>query len=159
MKLSDLVAGLAFVVFGLAFLGYGATLPPMPGQQYGAGLFPILLGACFALCGALLARHGWRERRSSGTPLVIFEAWARDRRLAGNLVWVLALILAYVLLSERIGFIPLSIGILVVLFTRLAVPLGRAVVIAVVTTAVIYVAFGRLLRVALPRGLLEGIIW
>jgi hypothetical protein len=46
-----------------------------------------------------------------------------------------------------------------VLFTRLAVPLGRAVVIAVVTTAVIYVAFGRLLRVALPRGLLEGIIW
>ena len=99
------------------------------------------------------------ERASSGTPLVIFEAWARDRRLAGNLVWVLALILAYVLLSERIGFIPLSIGILVVLFTRLAVPLGRAVVIAVVTTAVIYVAFGRLLRVALPRGLLEGIIW
>ena len=63
------------------------------------------------------------------------------------------------LFSERIGFIPLSIAILIALFLRLRVPPVRSVVIAVAATALIYVAFARFLRVPLPRGLLEGIIW
>ncbi len=159
MKVSDLLAGLACVAFGLALAGYGWSLPPMPGQRYGAGLFPILLGGCFALCGAALARKGWHERRVAATPLAGLDAWARDSRLLGNFVWVLALIFAYVALSEPIGFIPLSIAILTALFWRLEVPIWRGLAIAIVTTALIYVGFARLLRVALPRGLLEGIIW
>ncbi len=159
MKVSDLLIGLASVAFGLAVLGYGATLPPMPGQRYGAGLFPMLLGASFALCGALVARKGWRERRDSRAPLVALADWARDRYLVGNLFVVLGLILVYVIFSERIGFIPLSIAILVALFLRLRVRPVRSVVIAVAATALIYVAFARFLRVPLPRGLLEGIIW
>jgi len=159
VKVSDLLVGLASVVFGLAVLGYGVTLPPMPGQRYGAGLFPILLGAGFAICGALVARKGWRGRRDSHAPLVALADWARDRYLVGNLLVVLGLILVYVLFSERIGFIPLSIAILIALFLRLRVPPVRSVVIAVAATALIYVAFARFLRVPLPRGLLEGIIW
>jgi putative tricarboxylic transport membrane protein len=159
VKASDLLVGLASVAFGLAVLAYGATLPPMPGQRYGAGLFPILLGACFALCGALVARKGWRERREARVPLVALDDWARDRHLVGNLLVVLGLILVYVLLSERIGFIPLSIAILIALFLRLKVPPLRSVVIAAAATAFIYVAFARFLRVPLPRGLLEGIVW
>ena len=159
MKVSDLLLGLASVVFGLAVLGYGVALPPMPGQRYGAGLFPILLGASFALCGALVAHKGWRERRDARVPLVALDDWARDRYLVGNLLVVLGLILVYVLFSERIGFIPLSIAILIALFLRLKVPPVRSVVIALAATAFIYVAFGRFLRVPLPRGLLEGIVW
>src|SRR5262245_44742759 len=131
----------------------------MPGQRYGAGLFPILLGASFALCGALVAHKGWRERRDALVPLVALDDWARDRTLVGNLLVVLALILAYVLFSERIGFIPISVAILVALLLRLKVRPVRSVVIAVAATAFIYVAFGRFLRVPLPRGLLEGIVW
>ena len=78
---------------------------------------------------------------------------------ASALLVVLALILAYVLFSERIGFIPISVAILVALFLRLKVRPVRSVVIAVAATAFIYVAFGRFLRVPLPRGLLEGIVW
>ncbi len=159
MKISDLAIGLASIAFGLAFLGYGVSLPPMPGQRYGAGLFPILLGAGIALCGALLARKGWGERRDARAPLVALAHWARDRYLLGNLLVVLALIIVYVLCSERIGFIPLSIAILVALFLRLKVPPLRSAVIAAGATAFIYVAFARFLRVPLPRGLLEGIIW
>jgi putative tricarboxylic transport membrane protein len=159
VKVSDLVVGLASVVLGLALLGYGAALPPMPGQRYGAGLFPILLGGCFALCGALVARKGWLERRAARVPLVALDDWARDRTLVGNLAVVLGLILVYVLFSERIGFIPLSIAILVALFLRLKVRPLLSVAVAVAATAFIYVAFARFLRVPLPRGLLEGIVW
>jgi putative tricarboxylic transport membrane protein len=49
--------------------------------------------------------------------------------------------------------------ILIALFLRLRVPPVRSVVIAVAATALIYVAFARFLRVPLPRGLLEGIVW
>jgi putative tricarboxylic transport membrane protein len=157
MKVSDLAAGLVFAVFGLALLAYGASLPPMPGQRYGAGLFPILLGLCALGGGAALAWSG--ARRRAREPFVAAAPWARDRRLVGNFALALGLILLYVLASERIGFIPLSIAMLLALFLRLGVPFARGAVIAVVATAVIQVVFARGLRVPLPRGLLEGLIW
>jgi putative tricarboxylic transport membrane protein len=154
MRISDFAAGCACALFGLALLGYGYSLPPMPGQRYGAGLFPMLLGASFFLCGALLA---WRAERR--TAPVTLASWVRDPKLAGNFVWVLGSIVVYVLLDERIGFIPLSLVLLVALFWRLGVPLVKSSIIAVLSTAFLYIAFARFLRVPLPRGLLEGIVW
>jgi len=154
MRISDFAAGCAFALFGLALLGYGYFLPPMPGQRYGAGLFPMLLGASFFVCGALMA---WRAETRS--PAVTVAPWVTDRKLAGNFAWVLASIIVYVVLDERIGFIPLSLVLLVALFWRLGVPLVRSIVIAALSTTFLYIAFARFLRVPLPRGLLEGIVW
>jgi urea transporter len=64
-----------------------------------------------------------------------------------------------VVLEERVGFIPLAIAILLVLFLRQRVPLRRSVVIAVAATIAIQFAFSDLLRVPLPRGLLTDILW
>jgi putative tricarboxylic transport membrane protein len=155
MKVSDLAAGLAFVCFGLALAGYGFSLPPMPGQRYGAGLFPFLLGLCLAGCGLSLA---WSGRRG-GVPLVQLAAWSRDRAIVANLALTLALIVVYVLFSDEIGFVPLSIAMLMVLFWRLHVPPRRGLVIALAATLTIQYGFGNLLRVPLPRGLLGAVPW
>ena len=51
--------------------------------------------------------------------MVTLADWARDRRLVGNMLLVLALIVVYVMLSQRIGFVLLSLAILMILFWRL----------------------------------------
>ena len=159
MKFSDLLIGVVLVAIGAGVLAYGLTLPPMPGQRYGAGLFPILLGCCFAGFGLRFAWTGWRERRAAAMPLVSLADWANDTRLVGNMLLVLALIIVYVLLSQRVGFIILSFAILLVLFWRLRVPLLRSALIAVLATAFIQVSFVNVLRVPLPGGLLDRLLW
>jgi putative tricarboxylic transport membrane protein len=159
MKFSDLLIGVLLVLLGSGVLAYGYTLPAMLGQNYGSGLFPMLIGACLAGFGVHLSRLGFIERRVAGMPLVTVDDWARDHRLVLNMVIVLLLIVAYVLLAERIGFIPMSLGILTVLFWRLGVEWWRNILISIVATAFIQLSFSNILRVPLPRGLLERVMW
>jgi putative tricarboxylic transport membrane protein len=159
MKFSDLLIGIVLIVIGVGVFTYGLSLPPMVGQRYGAGLFPILLGFCLAGFGAHLAWAGWRQHRTQPAPMVALADWARDRRLAGNMLLVLVLIVVYVMFSQRIGFVPLSLAMLMILFWRFDVSPMRSAMIAIGATLFIQVAFADLLRVPLPRGLLDRILW
>jgi putative tricarboxylic transport membrane protein len=85
--------------------------------------------------------------------------WARDRKTLGNFLLALALILVYVFFSERVGFIPLSLAILLILFWRQGVSLRNGAIVAVAATLAIQVAFSDLLRVPLPRGILTNYLW
>src|SRR5687768_17273536 len=96
---------------------YAQNLPPMPGQRYGAGAFPTVIALGLAGFSVLLIGRGWAARRA-GAQFVELAAWARERRTLGTLALALALIMLYVLASERIGFIPLSLAMLIVLFVR-----------------------------------------
>jgi putative tricarboxylic transport membrane protein len=69
------------------------------------------------------------------------------------------LIIAYVLFSTRIGFIPMSLAILTILFWRLGVGWKKNILIAVLATAFIQLSFSNILRVPLPRGLLDRVLW
>ena len=134
MKFSDLLTGVLSDPARARVCGYGYSLPPMPGQRYGAGPVPDAARRCFVGFGAHLAgRRGATARRHAA-------GRARDGRAIAS--WsaisllVLVLIIVYVLLVERIGFIPLSLALLMILFWRLGVPLVKDAVIAVLATAV-----------------------
>jgi putative tricarboxylic transport membrane protein len=159
MKFSDLLIGIFLVVLGGGVLAYGLSLPPMPGQSYGAGLFPALLGLCFMGFGMRLAYAGWQERIAIAAPLVTLDDWSRDHKLALNMLLVLALVGAYVLLSERVGFLLLSFAMLTILIWRFGNSLYRSVVVAVIATLFIQISFVSILRVPLPRGLLDRFLW
>src|SRR5687768_14248611 len=61
MHLSDRITGLVLVVLG-AFTAYGGSLlPPVPGQQVGPNVFPMVVGAGLVLCGLLIALHVGRS--------------------------------------------------------------------------------------------------
>ena len=47
---------------GVAAYG-GSRLPPVPGQQVGPNVFPIVIGAGLILCGALIALGNACPRR------------------------------------------------------------------------------------------------
>ena len=55
MKVSDRVTGAMLVALGVAAYWGGSLLPPVPGQQVGPNVFPMVVGIGLALCGALIA--------------------------------------------------------------------------------------------------------
>jgi putative tricarboxylic transport membrane protein len=158
MKFNDAITGAA--LFALAvFIGvYGYLLPPMPGQPYGAGAFPITIAIGLGTFSLVLVVQALR-RRQAGTRLVELAPWARNPAQLFNFVATLALICIYLLFSERVGFIPLSIAMLMVLFALQRVPPVRGFVIAVSASLILHFLFAQVLRVPLPLGLLTDLIW
>jgi hypothetical protein len=87
-------------------------------------------------------------------------AWTQDLREGGlpALIAVLGNVLAQILLSTKLGFIPVSIVGLTVLFLVLRLRPWVAVVLAIATSFACWWLFVGLLRVPLPRGLLDGVL-
>jgi len=157
MRISDVISGALFLALAIFIFVYAQALPPMPGQRYGAGAFPTLIALGLGGFSLLMIVQAWRRR--AGTRWIELADWARDRRNLGNFVLALVLILVYVFFSERIGFIPLSIAILLILFWRQGVSWKSGAIVAVAATLAIQVAFSDLLRVPLPRGILTNYLW
>lgn len=170
MLLNDAIVGVLLVVFAIAEIAYSTTFPTLHGQDYGPGLFPILIGCCLMACGLVLIVRGLGTRRlqmrlmetanpeddeaSDGHVWIQWGDWASDRSRRINMLLVPGLLIAYVLLSDLIGFIPLSIVILAVLLYRFGSSLLASLAIAVPTTILLQLLFAKLLLVPLPSGLL-----
>ena len=54
MKVSDRVTGAMLVALGAASFWGGSLLPPVPGQQVGPNVFPMVIGAALVACGVLI---------------------------------------------------------------------------------------------------------
>jgi putative tricarboxylic transport membrane protein len=155
MKFHDSVCGAALFALAVFIFAYALTIPPMPGQQYGADVFPRMVAIGLGAFSLMLVYRGWKDT-PKGTPWLTIAPWARDPRTRGNFILAFVLTIAYVVLDEEVGFIPLGIAILMVLFIRQGVNWRRSATIAVATVVITQVLFGNLLRVPLPRGLLTG---
>lgn len=158
MKFHDLVLGAILLLLSVFLFVYARTLPPMPGQRYGADVFPILVASGLGLFSVLLMVRGWRARAPTDRWIVVTQ-WARDPYTRGNFILASFAIVVYVALDDYIGFVPLGIAILMTLFIRQSVPWKRSAAIAVAATVAIQYLFGSLLRVPLPRGLLTDYMW
>jgi putative tricarboxylic transport membrane protein len=71
----------------------------------------------------------------------------------------IGLVLAYILFARQIGFIPMMVGILVIMFWLLRVPLWQTLPIAIVAALVIDYVFRSLLLVPLPFGIMPRLPW
>lgn len=125
--------------------------PAMPGQEFGPALFPGLIAAGLGICGALLAASGLRSR---GAVFTLPEWIDRSGPRAGVLA-VLAGVVLYILLAERIGFQIVAFLLLTYWMRTLGASWRAAVPTALLATAAIHLAFYKVLRVPLPWGLLE----
>ena len=148
MRIHDTLLGLFFMALAAAFFAYTFTFPSMPGQKYGPALFPQVIAVGVFACGLLIA---WRGR-GSGQPLWHVDEGLRDGR---RLMSFLALPLAigfYLLAAERLGFIPTAALVVGVLAWWFGVRPWKALLLALVVTAVVQWFFGTVMRVPLPRG-------
>jgi putative tricarboxylic transport membrane protein len=156
MHLSDRVTGTVLMLLGvLAFWG-GSRLPAVPGQDVGPAAFPMVSGAGLVLCGALIALG---IGRSFEAPK---EAPAEPppglaSRIGGLAAFLPpALLIFYVLVAERLGFLPTAAIILLVTALALGAGWRLAVGLALIGPPFVHVVFYKLLRVPLPAGILPA---
>ena len=157
MRTNDAISGLILIAASLFMIYLTLDFPDFPGQKYGPALFPRILGAALILCGGILIVRGLSARRVGG-PWVELADWTRDPRRLASFVMLPVLVLVYILISDQIGFIPLAFGILLLLFLWFGTRVVLAVPIAAIATWVMYWFFAEMLRVPLPRGILNNIL-
>jgi putative tricarboxylic transport membrane protein len=155
MRLNDAVLGLLLIVLAGAMAWISRGFPAVPGQEYGASVFPTLVAVGFAGCGAVLIAKGLRAH----APAIAWQDWTRDRRGRLNVFATIAAVVLYVLVAGTLGFIPTIALILAVLLRLFGVGWAVTAVVALATPLVMQYLFGNLLLVPLPWGLLEPVRW
>ena len=154
MQVSDRITGGALTVLGVSAVIGGLQLPNIPGQDVGPAVFPAVIGGGLALCGVLVfAGVGSRYEADALAELAAHEDTPAPPRGLWRLAIPPALLLFYVLVVGRLGFVPTAA--IMVLTAALALGARRlALPLAVVAPLVVHFLFAKLLRVPLPAGLL-----
>jgi putative tricarboxylic transport membrane protein len=150
MRVNDAIIGAVLLAFAIATFAYARTLPAIPGQEYGAAVFPMVIALGLAGCGAVLIASGLRHWQGA----VAWNDWARTHHAWVRLAVVFILILAYILAAPILGFAPASILVLLIFMLTLGVRWWVAAAVALAATLLIQQTFVGLLRVPLPLGLL-----
>ncbi len=147
MKRVDLGVGLALAMLALAVLWSARGFPSVPGQKVGAGFLPMIVGAGLLLCGLALVLRSFRGRSEDAPPVA--------PELYRSALVIVAVIAAYVLLTDKVGFLLVAPVALVAMFRAFHVGWVPTLVWALGGTLVVHVAFYKLLRVPLPWGVLR----
>lgn len=157
MRFNDLVSGAILIAVALIVIVLTLNFPAFPGQNYGPAVFPRLLAGLLILCGLVMVIRGFTAWRA-GEPLAEVPSWARDPANIVSALLVLLATLAYIFLLDAVGFVPLTVVVLIVLFLWFKVRVPVAVVTALVAAFGINWFFASLMRVPLPRGLMDWIL-
>lgn len=157
MKVNDALSGAALVVLGAVVLWHIQGFPPMPGQKYGPAWFPGLIAGGLILCGALLVIG--RLRTGTSEPALAIPDWMRRARPVAGVASVLTGLLLYVWVVDRVGFHLVAAALLLAWSRLLGASWRLAVPVAIAATVIIHLAFYKLLKVPLPWGLLERLVF
>ena len=158
MRLPDRVTGLFLVGLGAAAAYGGWQLPPVPGQPVGPNVFPLVIGTGLALCGLAIAfgiGHSFEEEEE----LIPVEGGQPTPPPTGKLYGLRALLppallLFYVVVADRLGFIITAALIVYATSTALGARWKLSLPLAALAPIGIHLIFSKLLRVPLPAGLL-----
>jgi putative tricarboxylic transport membrane protein len=157
MRINDAILGAVLLAFSLVVGLYARTFPAIPGQEYGASVFPTWISIALGLCSIVLIAGGMRQWAETGA--VSLEPWARSGHHLRTLAITIALVVFYILASTPLGFIPTAFIALAILFAVLGVKPLLVPVLAAGITMVMHYGFYSLLRVPLPWGVLTPWAW
>ena len=157
MRINDAILGGVLLAFSLVVGLYARTFPAIPGQEYGASVFPTWISIALGLCSIVLIAGGMRQWAETGA--VALEPWARSGHHLRTLVITIALVVFYILASTPLGFIPTAFIALAILLGVLGVKPLLVPVLATGVTMVVHYGFYSLLRVPLPWGVLTPWAW
>lgn len=161
MKLSDRLTGLLLAVLGAFTFWGGSKLPPVPGQPVGPNVFPMVVGGGLVLVGTLIALHigrSFEEIAEAELETRMTEEDRAARRYAASRQWLAllppGLMVAYYLVADRIGFIPVAAIMIAILAFAAKAERRWILPVAIGGAVAIQIVFVKLLRVPLPPGLL-----
>lgn len=149
MRRIDRWVGVGLALLGVAVFWSARSFPNVPGQKLGAGFLPMIVGAGLTLCALALLRRSLRAD-ATDTP-----ARERGAEHPGSAAVIVGVVIGYLLLAERLGFLLVAPLGLFAIFLALRVKWTHALWWALGGTIVVHVAFYKLLRVPLPWGVLR----
>jgi tripartite-type tricarboxylate transporter receptor subunit TctC len=120
------------------------------GEQFGPMMFPILIAVGIAVVVSMVAREVFSDYRSRPK-----DSESKESLSLGRSLGVMCALAFYWFASEPLGFILSALFMLLGLLLLFKVPRVTAALVAIATSVVTYQVFAILLRVPLPRGLLE----
>ena len=151
MRAVDLRLGLALALLAAAVLWSAQSFPAVPGQKLGAGFLPLLVGAGLLVCGLGLVLRSWRG--TAYADAVLAET-STGRDIASALL-IVVVVIAYIALADRLGFLLTAPLCLLAVFRVLRVAWLPALGCALAGSLLVHLVFYKLLRVPLPWGLLS----
>lgn len=157
MKLNDALMGAALAALGAVVLWHIQSFPPMLGQKFGPAWFPGVIAVGLIVCGALLAAA--RPKSSSRVPLLAFPEWARRPRPVLSVASIIGGLVFYVFVVDKVGFHLTAVALLLLWSRLLGASWRLALPVSLAATVVIHLAFYKLLKVPLPWGLLERVVF
>lgn len=157
MKVNDALGGAALAALGAVVLWHIQGFPPMPGQKFGPAWFPGLIAGGLILCGTLLIVS--RLRAPASEPLFALPDWTRRVRPVASVASVLAGLVLYVFVVDTLGFHITAAALLLVWSRLMGASWRLAVPVALAATFAIHLSFYKLLKVPLPWGLLERVVF
>jgi putative tricarboxylic transport membrane protein len=162
MRLSDRATGLFTFGLGAISAYAGSRLPPVPGQQIGPNVFPLVVGIGLCLCGLMITFGiGQRFEQEAEADLVAHsdlpteeQVLASHSPLYGLRVLIPpALLVFYVLAVDSLGFFLTTAAMILVTAFAFGAKPRLAVPIALIAPVFVHLVFYKLLRVPLPDGL------
>ena len=157
MRLNDLALGTLCLLLGIAVIAYAATFPSVPGQEYGPGLYPTLIGASMAMAGSAMVVTGVRRRDPA--PLATLLEWQRSKTAVINALLLIVSTLFYLFAVRPLGFILTAFILLAVLLARFHGKWLVALLVAAIAAPALHYIFADLLLVPLPWGILQPLAW
>ncbi|WP_375461802.1 tripartite tricarboxylate transporter TctB family protein [uncultured Enterovirga sp.] len=163
MLVPDRVSGGLVAALGAGAAYGGSILPPVPGQQVGPNVFPLVIGLGLVACGVMIAAGiGRRFEEEAEADLASIEGSRESFAAAppppfwSGLLALLppALLVFYVVAVERLGFVPTAAVMIVTLVVAFRGSWVLALSLAAIAPPVIHLIFYKLLRVPLADGLL-----
>jgi putative tricarboxylic transport membrane protein len=149
MRFNDGAIGIVLILFGAAVLFYTQGFPNLEEGYPGPALFPGVLAVLFLIAGLVLLIQGFRSKAA----LIKIDREALGGRALLNILSVHGAVVVYIFLSEPLGFLILSFGLLFLLMTWFRASALWSMVMACSVTLGIYLLFAKFLLVPLPWGL------
>src|SRR5947207_2267130 len=118
MKINDAIWGALLLLLSVAILIHIQSFPNIPGQKVGPSLFPGFIAVALGTCALILIVSGLAARRrgAESAHWMVAEPWMRSPRHMLALALVVGVNVFYILLVDRIGFIPTAVLYLAALF-------------------------------------------
>lgn len=147
----DAVLGVAAIGLGLAYSLLADAVPTsLLSDQVGAGGVPKVLSGALIVLGAIQVWRGARIGGAEGT---------FDVRVHGRALGLLAMGCGYVVVMPHLGFLLTTAVLIVAVSVYAGIKLGRdLLVVGAVSGVAFWVIFAKLLGIAMPSGVLAGVL-
>jgi putative tricarboxylic transport membrane protein len=161
MHIPDRILGGAMAALGAAAAYGGSLLPPVPGQQVGPNVFPVVIGCGLVACGLAIAA-GIGRSFEQAEEIVTSEDGSHVKADDAPPIPYAAfktavppiLLVFYALSVDFLGFAPTAAVMVAVTCFALGGNWRTAVPLALLAPPAVHLVFAKLLRVPLPAGFL-----